>query len=126
MMVAIIWFLSLIFSTFTFTTLILAYCSEMNLWCFPMLLINVLRFETQQIKWTLYTVVLQDDQFWLVFQRRYKKLAELKRDEESASQRVRERTLYQQNLLKTKTSTQTPSTHLSSSAETPTFISHIR
>nr|NP_001108522.1 insulin-like growth factor 3 [Danio rerio]ABY88869.1 insulin-like growth factor 3 [Danio rerio]ADO16598.1 insulin-like growth factor 3 transcript variant 1 [Danio rerio] len=67
-----------------------------------------------------------EDQFWLVFQRRYQKLADLQRDEESASQRIRERTLYQQNLLNTKTSTQTSSTHLSSTTETPTFISHIR
>ncbi|XP_056319179.1 insulin-like growth factor 3 [Danio aesculapii] len=67
-----------------------------------------------------------DNQFWLVFQRRYQKLAELQRDEESASQRIRERTLYQQNLINTKTSTQTPSTHLSSTTEMPNLISHIR
>ncbi|XP_051508939.1 insulin-like growth factor I [Myxocyprinus asiaticus] len=38
-----------------------------------------------------------EEQFWLVFQRRYQKFAEMNRDEEATSQKLIERTLYHWN-----------------------------
>lgn len=83
----------------------------------------------------LYTLVvfclLQEDQFWLVFQQRYQKHAQMNRDEDAASQRLRERTLYRWNsrdsvLLTNQPSStqQQPSTERMTSR--PTFLPHIR
>ncbi|XP_026125001.1 insulin-like growth factor I isoform X1 [Carassius auratus] len=72
-----------------------------------------------------------EDQFWLVFQQRYQKHAEMDRDEDAASQRLRERTLYRWNsrnsvsLTNQPSSTQQqPSTERMTSG--PTFHPHIR
>ncbi|XP_016145967.1 insulin-like growth factor II isoform X2 [Sinocyclocheilus grahami] len=72
-----------------------------------------------------------EDQFWLVFQRRYQKHAEMNRDADAASQRLRERTLYRRNsrdsvLLTNQPSStlQQPSTERMPSG--PTFLPHIR
>uniref|UniRef100_A0A8C1UT23 Insulin-like growth factor 3 n=1 Tax=Cyprinus carpio TaxID=7962 RepID=A0A8C1UT23_CYPCA len=72
-----------------------------------------------------------EDQFWLVFQQRYQKHAQMNRDEDAASQRLRERTLYRWNsrdsvLLTNQPSStqQQPSTERMTSR--PTFLPHIR
>ncbi|XP_050972720.1 insulin-like growth factor 3 [Labeo rohita] len=72
-----------------------------------------------------------EDQFWLVFQRRYQKHAGKNRDEEATSQRLRERTLYWWNSRDSVLLTNQPSsTQQHPSTETvtsgPTFLPHIR
>ncbi|XP_051964168.1 insulin-like growth factor I [Xyrauchen texanus] len=70
-----------------------------------------------------------DEQFWLVFQRRYHKLAEMNRNDEATSQRLRERTLYWWNSSdsvlsnsSTKTPNRPPSTHQNHSAVQMTLL----
>ncbi|XP_026105727.1 insulin-like growth factor I isoform X1 [Carassius auratus] len=72
-----------------------------------------------------------EDQFWLVFQRQYQKQAEMNRDEEATSQRLRERMLYRWHSRGSVLLTnQPPSTqqHLSTETVTsgPTFTHHKR
>ncbi|XP_039520153.1 insulin-like growth factor 3 isoform X2 [Pimephales promelas] len=76
-----------------------------------------------------------EDQFWLLFQRRYQKFAGMNRDEDAASHRLREQMLYRWNnrdsvLLNTNTLNRPPSTHQHPATERmtsrPTFIPHIR
>uniref|UniRef100_A0A672JZE8 Insulin-like growth factor I n=1 Tax=Sinocyclocheilus grahami TaxID=75366 RepID=A0A672JZE8_SINGR len=71
-----------------------------------------------------------EDRFWPVFQRQYQKHAEMNRDEEAASQRLRERTLYRwssrDSVLLTNpppSTLQHPSTDAVTSAQT--LIHHI-
>ncbi|XP_043103285.1 insulin-like growth factor 3 [Puntigrus tetrazona] len=72
-----------------------------------------------------------EDQFWLVFQQRYQKRAEMNRDEEAASQRLRERMLYRWNSRDSVLVTDRPSSTLQQpsaerTASRPTFLPHIR